>query len=34
MVIGSPTKYMAEADALWRFAGYCVVKNNLSERAF
>jgi 2-keto-4-pentenoate hydratase/2-oxohepta-3-ene-1,7-dioic acid hydratase in catechol pathway len=33
VVIGSPTKYVAEADALAHVAGYCVV-NDLSERAF
>ena len=33
VVIGSPTKYVAEADALSHVAGYCVV-NDLSERAF
>ena len=33
VVIGSPTKYVSEADALKHVAGYCVV-NNLSERAF
>jgi 2-keto-4-pentenoate hydratase/2-oxohepta-3-ene-1,7-dioic acid hydratase in catechol pathway len=33
VVIGSPTKYVGEADALSHVAGYCVV-NDLSERAF
>jgi 2-keto-4-pentenoate hydratase/2-oxohepta-3-ene-1,7-dioic acid hydratase in catechol pathway len=33
VVIGSPAKYVAEADALTHVAGYCVV-NDLSERAF
>jgi 2-keto-4-pentenoate hydratase/2-oxohepta-3-ene-1,7-dioic acid hydratase in catechol pathway len=33
VVIGSPTKYVTEADALTHVAGYCVV-NDLSERAF
>ena len=33
VVIGSPTKYVSEADALKHVAGYCVV-NDLSERAF
>ena len=33
VVIGSPTKYVSEADALAHVAGYCVV-NDLSERAF
>ena len=33
VVIGSPTKYVSEADALSHVAGYCVV-NDLSERAF
>jgi 2-keto-4-pentenoate hydratase/2-oxohepta-3-ene-1,7-dioic acid hydratase in catechol pathway len=33
VVIGSPTKYVTEADALKHVAGYCVV-NDLSERAF
>jgi len=33
VVIGSPAKYVTEADALSHVAGYCVV-NDLSERAF
>jgi len=33
VVIGSPAKYVSEADALSHVAGYCVV-NDLSERAF
>jgi 2-keto-4-pentenoate hydratase/2-oxohepta-3-ene-1,7-dioic acid hydratase in catechol pathway len=33
VIIGSPTKYVAETDALAHVAGYCVV-NDLSERAF
>jgi 2-keto-4-pentenoate hydratase/2-oxohepta-3-ene-1,7-dioic acid hydratase in catechol pathway len=33
VVIGSPTKYVTEADALDHVAGYCVI-NDLSERAF
>jgi 2-keto-4-pentenoate hydratase/2-oxohepta-3-ene-1,7-dioic acid hydratase in catechol pathway len=33
VVIGTPAKYVAEADALKHVAGYCVV-NDLSERAF
>jgi 2,4-diketo-3-deoxy-L-fuconate hydrolase len=33
IVIGSPTKYVDEADALRHVAGFCVV-NDLSERAF
>jgi 2-keto-4-pentenoate hydratase/2-oxohepta-3-ene-1,7-dioic acid hydratase in catechol pathway len=33
VVIGKPTKYVSEADALSHVAGYCVV-NDLSERAF
>ncbi len=33
VVIGSHTKYVAEADALSHVVGYCVV-NDLSERAF
>ena len=33
VVIGRPTKYVGEADALAHVAGYCVV-NDLSERAF
>jgi 2,4-diketo-3-deoxy-L-fuconate hydrolase len=33
VVIGSPTKYVDESDALNHVAGYCVV-NDLSERAF
>jgi 2,4-diketo-3-deoxy-L-fuconate hydrolase len=33
VVIGSPAKYVTEADALKHVAGYCVV-NDLSERAF
>jgi 2-keto-4-pentenoate hydratase/2-oxohepta-3-ene-1,7-dioic acid hydratase in catechol pathway len=33
VVIGSPAKYVTEADALTHVAGYCVV-NDLSERAF
>lgn len=33
VVIGSPAKYVSEADALSYVAGYCVV-NDLSERAF
>jgi 2-keto-4-pentenoate hydratase/2-oxohepta-3-ene-1,7-dioic acid hydratase in catechol pathway len=33
VVIGAPTKYVSEADALKHVAGYCVV-NDLSERAF
>jgi 2-keto-4-pentenoate hydratase/2-oxohepta-3-ene-1,7-dioic acid hydratase in catechol pathway len=33
VVIGSPAKYVSEADALSHVAGYCVV-NDVSERAF
>ena len=33
MVIGSPAKYVSEADALNYVAGYCIV-NDVSERAF
>jgi 2-keto-4-pentenoate hydratase/2-oxohepta-3-ene-1,7-dioic acid hydratase in catechol pathway len=33
VIIGSPTKYVTEANALNHVAGYCVV-NDLSERAF
>ena len=33
VVIGSRTKYIAEADALSAIAGYCVI-NDISERAF
>jgi len=33
VIIGKPTKYVAEADALDHVAGYCVV-NDLSERDF
>jgi 2-keto-4-pentenoate hydratase/2-oxohepta-3-ene-1,7-dioic acid hydratase in catechol pathway len=33
VVIGSPVKYVSEADALARVAGFCVV-NDVSERAF
>ena len=33
VVIGSPAKYVSEADAMAHVAGYCVV-NDLSERAF
>lgn len=33
IVIGSPTKYVDEADALAHVAGFCVV-NDVSERAF
>lgn len=33
VVIGSPGKYISEADALSHVAGYCVV-NDVSERAF
>ena len=33
VVIGSPTKYVSEADALEHVAGFCVV-NDVSERAF
>jgi len=33
VVIGSPAKYVSEAEALSHVAGYCVV-NDLSERAF
>lgn len=33
IVIGSPAKYVSEADALGYVAGYCVV-NDVSERAF
>ncbi len=33
VVIGSPTKYVPEIEALHHVAGYCVV-NDLSERAF
>jgi 2,4-diketo-3-deoxy-L-fuconate hydrolase len=33
VIIGSPTKYVSESDALNYVAGYCVV-NDLSERAF
>jgi 2-keto-4-pentenoate hydratase/2-oxohepta-3-ene-1,7-dioic acid hydratase in catechol pathway len=33
VVIGSPTKYVPETEALHHVAGYCVV-NDLSERAF
>jgi len=33
VVIGTPAKYAAEADALSHVAGYCVV-NDLSERAY
>jgi 2-keto-4-pentenoate hydratase/2-oxohepta-3-ene-1,7-dioic acid hydratase in catechol pathway len=33
VIIGSPSKYVSEADALAHVAGYCVV-NDLSERAF
>ena len=33
VVIGTPAKYVAEADAMAHVAGYCVV-NDVSERAF
>lgn len=33
VVIGTPAKYVSEADALSHVAGYCVV-NDVSERAF
>lgn len=33
VVIGKPTKYVSEAEALEHVAGYCVV-NDVSERAF
>ena len=33
VVIGTPGKYIAEADAMAHIAGYCVV-NDVSERAF
>ena len=33
VIIGSPSKYVTEADALDHVAGYCVI-NDLSERAF
>jgi len=33
VVIGSPGKYVAEADAMAHVAGYCVI-NDVSERAF
>jgi len=33
VVIGTPAKYVAEADAMSYVAGYCVI-NDLSERAF
>jgi 2,4-diketo-3-deoxy-L-fuconate hydrolase len=33
VVIGSPAKYVSEADALTHVAGYCLV-NDISERAF
>jgi 2-keto-4-pentenoate hydratase/2-oxohepta-3-ene-1,7-dioic acid hydratase in catechol pathway len=33
VVIGTPAKYVSEADALSHVAGYCVI-NDLSERAF
>lgn len=33
VVIGTPAKYVSEADALSHVAGYCVV-NDLSERAY
>jgi 2-keto-4-pentenoate hydratase/2-oxohepta-3-ene-1,7-dioic acid hydratase in catechol pathway len=33
IVIGTPAKYVSEADALSHVAGYCVV-NDVSERAF
>jgi len=33
VIIGSPTKYVTEANALNHVAGYCVI-NDLSERAF
>jgi 2-keto-4-pentenoate hydratase/2-oxohepta-3-ene-1,7-dioic acid hydratase in catechol pathway len=33
VVIGTPAKYVSEADALAHVAGYCVV-NDVSERAF
>jgi 2-keto-4-pentenoate hydratase/2-oxohepta-3-ene-1,7-dioic acid hydratase in catechol pathway len=33
VVIGTPAKYVEEADALSHVAGYCVI-NDLSERAF
>ena len=33
VVIGSPAKYVEQADALSHVAGYCVI-NDLSERAF
>jgi 2-keto-4-pentenoate hydratase/2-oxohepta-3-ene-1,7-dioic acid hydratase in catechol pathway len=33
VVIGTPAKYVAEADAMSCVAGYCVI-NDLSERAF
>lgn len=33
VVIGTPAKYVSEADAMSHVAGYCVI-NDLSERAF
>ncbi len=33
VVIGTPAKYISEADAMSHVAGYCVI-NDLSERAF
>jgi 2-keto-4-pentenoate hydratase/2-oxohepta-3-ene-1,7-dioic acid hydratase in catechol pathway len=33
VIIGSPTKYVTEANALNHVAGYCII-NDLSERAF
>jgi len=33
LVIGTPAKYVSEADAMSRVAGYCLI-NDLSERAF
>jgi 2-keto-4-pentenoate hydratase/2-oxohepta-3-ene-1,7-dioic acid hydratase in catechol pathway len=33
VIIGSPTKYVSESQALNHVAGYCVI-NDLSERAF
>ncbi len=33
VIIGSPTKYVSESNALNHVAGYCVI-NDLSERAF
>jgi 2-keto-4-pentenoate hydratase/2-oxohepta-3-ene-1,7-dioic acid hydratase in catechol pathway len=33
VVIGKPAKYVAEADAMWHVAGYCVV-HDVSERTF